>query len=139
MEKFSKPFHISYENQEEIDFNQEGIGFLVSAKIKDIPLFLERVVEEDCFSYEYSGFCFGPITEGEKTLLEKGLVEVYVMDTKTIISNAVMFDISLQLAHRAIEAVEVFHLKEKGLVDDTWIEKVKHSIPQLETKLKNIP
>ena len=67
------------------------------------------------------------------------MVETFILDTITLLTKAEFFDIVLQLAKKALEAVTIFHLKEKGLVDDVWISKVKAAIPQLKAKLKNIP
>jgi hypothetical protein len=137
MGRLSNPFYIKYSNGAEINFESEGIGFIASVKVKDIPNFLKTVTEEGQFCYNYTGYCFGPITEGEKVWLEKGYVEIYVMETKTILTNHDFFELALQLAHKSLEAVTWFDLKTKGIVDDTWIENIKLLIPQLEAKLKS--
>ena len=139
MERLSIPFYITYANGNEIDFNKEGIGVLVSVEVKDIPSFIENAIAEKGLQEEYAGYSFGPVTEGEKIWVEAGMVETFILDTITLLTKAEFFDIILQLAKKALEAVTIFHLKEKGLVDDVWISKVKAAIPQLEAKLKNIP
>ena len=137
MEKFSIPFDICYSNGEEIDFNNEGIGLIPSVEIKNIPDYLYSMIEEKSFHREESGIFFGPITEGNEIIVEKGSVDVHIMDTSTIISKKEFFEILLQMAHKALEAVDVFQLKEKRLVDHWWIDRVKYAIPQIEAKLKN--
>jgi hypothetical protein len=109
---------------------------LASIKIKDIPSFLEDAIKEKGLQEEYSGYHFGPVTEGENILLPKGMVNVFIMDTNTIITEREFYDTVLQIARKALEAVDVFQLREKGLVNDFWIGRIKHAIPQLENKFK---
>jgi hypothetical protein len=137
-ERFSliqKPFYITYSNGEEIDFNTNAIGYVAAKKIEDIPAFLQNVIEEKGQNYNSSGFWFGPVTEGDKVWVEAGMVEVYVMDVTTLISFDDFIELSLQLANKALEAVEDFQLKEKGLVDDRWIDGIKIAKLKLEEKL----
>ncbi|HET6226688.1 MAG TPA: hypothetical protein VFF27_10435 [Bacteroidia bacterium] len=137
VDKHSVLFDMRYANGDEIDFNNEGIGVLSSVKIKDIPSFLEDAINEKGLQEEYSGYHFGPVTEGEKILVPKGLVNVFIMDTNTILTKDEFYDTVLQIARKALEAVDVFHLKDKGIVDDFWTGRIKHAIPKLEAKLKN--
>lgn len=120
-----------------VDFNKEGIGFIPSIKLQDYIPFFDEVIREGGMSYNYSGFNFGPIVEEGKVWLEGGLVEIYVMDAKTILTKREFFELALEFANKAIEAVDILDLKGKGIVDDAWILRIKEAIPQLEAKLKN--
>lgn len=135
LKNFNRIFTISRVDGKQIDFNSEGIGFIPSIKTQDVPVFLSKTITEGSMSYEYSGFCFGPITEGEKVWLEKGLVEIYVMKDKTILSAKDFFELTLEFANKALEAVVTLSLKEKGIVDDAWIRSIEDSIPKLQAKL----
>ena len=138
MDRLNNPFYITYLDGSEIDFNSEGIGFIPSIKIKDIPVFFKNVINESEMSYEYSGFCFGPITELDKVWLEDGYVEVWVLDNKTILTKYDFFELALQLANKALEAVDIFDLKATTSINYEWIIKIKESILLLESKIKNI-
>lgn len=136
LKTFNRIFAISRVDGKQIDFNLEGIGFIPSLKVQDIPVFLSETIEEGSMSYEYSGFCFGPITEGEQVWLNAGLVEIYVMKDKTVLPTKDFFELGLEIAHRALEAVATLQLKERGFIDENWIERISESIPKLEAKLK---
>jgi hypothetical protein len=128
-------FDIERKDNEPIDFYHNLIGYIPSRKVKDFPHFLTEVINEGGIDYNSSGFCFGPITEGEKVWLEKGLVEIYVMKDKTILSAKDFFELALEFANKALEAVVILGLKEKRIVDDTWIRTIEDSIPKLQAKL----
>lgn len=137
MDKLSIPFDMYYENGEEIDFNNEGIGIVSSLKMHEIPHFVEKVLEARGLHEEYSGFSFGPVEDEGRMMVEPGHVQLYIMDTDTILTQREFFELALQLVNKALEAVDVFQLKEKKVVDNKWIEKVKSYIPALQAKLKN--
>jgi hypothetical protein len=137
MEKLSIPFDMHYENGVEIDFDNEGIGIIPSLKMHEIPHFIEKVLEETGFHQEYSGFSFGPVIDEGRTIVESGYVKLYILNTDTILTEREFFEVTLQLANKALEAVDQFQLKEKKIIDNNWIEKVKLFIPALQTKIKN--
>lgn len=122
-----------------VDFNKEGIGFIPSIKLQDYIPFLDEVIREGGMSYNYSGFNFGPIVEAGKVWLEDGLVEIYVMEAKTILTKRDFFELALEFANKALEAVTLLDLKNRGFVDDAWVLGIKEAIPTLEAKLKNTP
>ena len=66
MERLSIPFCMTYANGNEIDFNKEGIGVLVSVEVKNIPSFIELAIAEKGLQEEYAGYSFGPVVEGKK-------------------------------------------------------------------------
>lgn len=121
-------FDIVRKDNEPIDFYNNLIGYIPSRIIKEFPQFLTEIINEGGSDYNSSGFCFGPITEGEKVWLERGLVEIYVMKDKTILSAKDFFELALEFANKALEAVVTLNLKEKGIVDDTWIRSIEESI-----------
>ena len=139
LDVFNSILDIERKDSTPIDFNNEGIGFIPSIKIQDYILFLNEVINEGSMGYNYSGFCFGPITEAGRVWLKDGLVEVYVMEAKTRLTKRDFFELTLDFAYKALEAVKILDLKNKGFVDDAWVLGIKDAIPHLEAKFKNTP
>jgi hypothetical protein len=128
-------FDVEKRNGEKVDLYNELICYLPRVEVSKIPQLLDLVIQEAGESFDESGWHFGPITEGEKIWVEKGFVEFYVTGYNISYPNRVVFNMALEIARKSLEAVNNLQLKEKGLVDDTWIKKVKDSIPKLDAKL----
>ncbi|SFD54363.1 hypothetical protein SAMN05518672_102366 [Chitinophaga sp. CF118] len=136
MNRLNKPLSMRYANGEKIDFNNEGIGYIVARRTDEIPILLKNILEDgEGYASEYSGFTMGPMTEGDIIWLDQGLVRVFVMDTHTIITYKEFYELSLQIAEKALEAMTIFELKEKGKVDDKWEEDIRKYIPLLKEQL----
>ncbi|SFD54338.1 hypothetical protein SAMN05518672_102365 [Chitinophaga sp. CF118] len=136
LNRLENPFFMRYANGEEIDFDSEGIGFMLSRRIQEVPGFLKNALEERGETAEYCGIIMGPMTDGDDLIwLDEGLVDVYVMDTRTIITYKEFYELSLQIAEKALEAMTVFQLKGKGKVDDKWEDDIRKYIPLLKEKL----
>lgn len=131
----SRIFDVEKQNGEKVDLYNELICYLPRVEASKIPQLLDLVIQEAGESFDESGWHFGPITEGEKIWVEKGFVEFYVTGYNISYPNKVVFNMALEIARKSLEAVNNLQLKEKGLVDDTWIRSIEESIPKLEAKL----
>jgi hypothetical protein len=85
---------------------------------------------------EYGGFSFGPITEGDQRLVDKGVVEIIGFQSKLHLPETDFLELALELAVKALEAEQLLGLKNRGLVDDKWIKEMNESISGLESRLK---
>ncbi|SFD54315.1 hypothetical protein SAMN05518672_102364 [Chitinophaga sp. CF118] len=135
LNRLNKPLFMRYANGEEIDFNSEGIGYIVAGTTHEIPVLLKNILERGGQNSEYCGIDIGPMIDADIIWIDEGLVRIYVMDTGTVITYKEFYELSLQIAEKALEAMTVFQLKEKGKVDDKWEDDIRKCIPLLKEKL----
>jgi len=130
--KHEKPLYIKYADGSEIDFNNEGIGYVVTRELAKIPVFLKNILEKGYDKSHYSGCMTGPVNLGDDTLLAEDLADVWVMETHTIIPVKDFYDICVQIAEKSLEAITVFNLKASGKIDNQWEEDIKSYLPKLK-------
>lgn len=116
------------------------IGIMPSIKTKNIINFFENVINEKDYSeMEYSWVIFGEDKNDEgEIVIPKNMVGFSIFDDRTIISKVDFFQLCLQMAEKAIEAVNVFKLKEEKIINEEWIANIKDVIPLLQKKIKTL-
>lgn len=111
-----------------------------------VPSFLNAAINSNEWVYVFGGFYKGPIFEKRERPDEEDLDikadEVHITDGGSNpiqlpyeeIKLDVFYQITIDYAHKCLEAVTWYGLKEKGIVTDEWIETVKNWILQAESK-----
>jgi hypothetical protein len=123
------------------------INAINNFELNDYKFFLSAVVNEQSFGRGLSGFTMSDkeiddrITcAGDEGILyipvDKVVLSEY--EDSILFSKVEFFKLCLQFAHKALEAMEVFNLKEKGIVDKKWEEEIKELIPKIEDKVKDV-
>jgi len=115
---------------------ESGMYFFNGLKIDEYLFFLSNAIQKIGTGYNTSGVGFGPYTatgwdSNDISIPENQvLLGTFVGDTFLDILD--FYDLCLQLVQTALEAVEVFQLKEKGIVDAQWIQQMQDFIPILD-------
>lgn len=133
---FHRLFDIERIDREPIDFYNNPIVNIGAVQISNIPAFLTSSITEKGYDYNNSGMSFGPVTDGDIELASKDSVMFYVMDVTAVVSKLEFFLLLKELSQKALEAVDLFDLKARGLVDDKWVQDVKELLPALEEKIQ---
>ncbi|MGZ4054944.1 MAG: hypothetical protein ACXVPU_16600 [Bacteroidia bacterium] len=112
------------------------VGNLVIVPLNKMPLFFESILDEKDFSHvEYSWILFGEVRNDDNEIfVPKGQVGFSVFEEITLIDKKDFFHLCVEFAEKAIEAVNVFDLKDRKIVDDEWIIKINELIPKLKKK-----
>ena len=129
----------------QLDGERESNLYLLfgNLSIEDVPEFLDAVINSNEWGYRFGGFYKGPIFEERESPDEEDLDikadEVWTTDGGSNpiqlhekIKLDVFFRITIDYAHKCLEAVTWYGLKEKGIVTDEWIETVKNWILKVE-------
>ena len=118
------------------------VNNLVSIKIVGV---VERIqnclLENDITLMMYEGILFTEYVDensGMEVSIPENKVVFTSLDILFFMFKVEFFKLCLQFANKALEAMEVFGLKEKGIVDDKWEQEIKDLIPKIETKVKEV-
>lgn len=113
-----------YLDGERVLFEDPIAGFYSNLELKEYPKFLN---DSDKMAGGYPNeisFYKGPLKEGKLDISESEVVLNTYVGLKKIKINK--FDLlNMQLANKALNAVTMFKLKERGIVNDDWIEAIK--------------
>jgi len=141
LKKYNVEYGIKLFVNEKLETNL--CGLFNSIKIKDVPSFLHDVIFAKRRSGRFGGFYKGPIHEirpNEKDLiLNENQLMISTGGSKSDVVEIIEFDlfkrISLEYAHKCIEAVTWYDLNEKGIVDKSWVLQIKKWIHEIELGL----
>jgi hypothetical protein len=103
------------------------LSFFASLSFRDYAEFLDNTTKGWGAYRNEMHFLYGPFNE-EGLILEDGEVFIKTVIDTEITSIATFEEIALDLAHKALEAVTWFNLKELGHVDQQWIDDIKNWI-----------
>lgn len=106
-------------------------GFFSTLSLEYYPQFFNDILNRGgYYRYEMS-FFYGPLEdEGEITKENEVCIRTYMDIAKISVED--FEELALILAHKAIEAVAWFNLKELGYVDQQWIDDIKNWIKAKE-------
>lgn len=132
-EKFNGNTLVQVLNEAKQIYDYDVISaFYASLKIGDITKFLVDSVSKN--SGGYSGeirWEKGPVNE-EGFIIDINCVCVITFFGEQQISKKLFYRLNLQLAKKALLAVDYFNLLASKKVDKNWIQKIQQLIPQLE-------
>lgn len=120
---------------------ESGIYFFNGLKIEYYIDFLSNITQKIGIGYNTSSVDFGPYTatgwdDDDISIPENQvLLETFVGSSFLDIFD--FYSLCLQFTQKALEAVNVFKLKEKGIVDDQWIQQIQSFISTLEKLLES--
>lgn len=125
-------------NEEPLKYGDYVKNILSYPSLISLPEYLNNFIKElDYDISEYSSIIFGELKNDEgRILIPSGMVGFSIFDDRTLISKLEFYTLCLQMANKSLEAVNLFNLKEKNIVDDNWIISIKNLIPMIEEKIK---
>ncbi|PWV48781.1 hypothetical protein [Chitinophaga sp. S165] len=128
-----QPFVIThiFENRIEED---SAIQIFRDIFIKDVLVFVENVLQGTNYSSGNNGFIYGPYITDDIVWVDEGIVEMYNENETIGFSYRQFYLLTMHLAEKALEAMNHFDLKAKGIVDDNWETSIQHSILLLKKK-----
>jgi len=110
------------------------MGLFSGLRRKDYPTFLEECTNRWGHYVGEMGFEKGPVDE-EGVIIKEGEVLIVTYVSEKTISVSDFHKLSYEFGNKALEAVEFFNLKEKGLVDDNWISRIQKALVKIKSEL----
>jgi hypothetical protein len=126
-------------NGESLKYGDYVSNILSYPTLISLPEYLKNFINElDYDISEYSSIMFGEDRNDEgEIVIPKNMVGFSIFEDRTLISKSEFYNLCLQMANIALEAAEMFNLKNRNIVDDNWIGSIKDLVPKIEEKIKN--
>ncbi len=141
MHRYTKPIQVEVLEGDTSEKN--GIYFFGVIRVIDYLPFLQNAINRSSAGYNNTSSAhFGPyeaigIDEDDYSIPENQvLLSTYT--GHTFLSLLDFYNLCLQLVEKSLEAVELYDLKGKGVVDDKWVKEMQEMTPKIKEVIRSL-